>query len=123
VKDCRQHGFDPPVARKTACPSSRVPAQTNMGTGASNRWPSLPTIRGYHAKLYEALADAFLAEGVDTQFVPDGRRQHALVHRVRQTAGRAVRPCQARARDVAAATAYNVATGKLAVASSPAALA
>jgi len=74
-------------------------------------------------KLYEALAEAFLAEGVDTAVRPDGRRQHALVHRIRQTAG--VQSVHVRHEHVtvAAATAYNVATGRLAVASGRAALA
>src|SRR6201981_4042025 len=68
-------------------------------------------------KLYEALAEAFLAEGVDTQFVlmGDGNMHWSTafaklpgVHSVH------VRHEHA---PVAAATSYNVATGKLAVAS------
>src|ERR1700723_1751789 len=67
-------------------------------------------------KLYEALAEAFLAEGVDTQFVlmGDGNMHWSTafaklpgVHTVH------VRPEHV----TAAATAYNIATGKLAVAS------
>src|SRR5262245_36829676 len=68
-------------------------------------------------KLYEALAEAFLAEGVDTQFVlmGDGNMHWSTafaklpgVHSVHVRHEHAT---------VAAATAYNVATGKLAVAS------
>src|SRR6266481_2771168 len=68
-------------------------------------------------KLYEALAEAFLAEGVDTQFVlmGDGNMHWSTafaklpgVHTVHVRHEHAT---------VAAATAYNVATGKLAVAS------
>src|SRR5436305_12326488 len=66
-------------------------------------------------KLYESLAEAFLSEGVDTQFVlmGDGNMHWSTafaklpgVHSVH------VRHEQA---NVAAETAYNVATGKLAV--------
>jgi thiamine pyrophosphate-dependent acetolactate synthase large subunit-like protein len=68
-------------------------------------------------KLYDALADAFLAEGVDTQFVllGDGNMHWSIafaklpgVHTVHVRHEHAT---------VAAATAYNVATGKVAVAS------
>src|SRR3954452_9607897 len=68
-------------------------------------------------KLYEALAEAFLAEGVDTQFVlmGDGNMHWSTafaklpgVHTVHVRHEHAA---------VAAATAYNVATGKFAVAS------
>ena len=68
-------------------------------------------------KLYEALAEAFLAEGVDTQFVlmGDGNMHWSTafaklpgVHTVHVRHEHAT---------VAAATAYNVATDKLAVAS------
>ena len=68
-------------------------------------------------KLYEALAEAFLAEGVDTQFVlmGDGNMHWSTafaklpgVHTVHVRHEHAT---------VAAATAYNVATGKVAVAS------
>src|SRR2546429_55396 len=68
-------------------------------------------------KLYEALAEAFLAEGVDRQFVlmGDGNMHWSTafaklpgVHSVHVRHEHAT---------VAAATAYNVATGKLAVAS------
>ena len=68
-------------------------------------------------KLYEALAEAFLAEGVDTQFVlmGDGNMHWSTafaklpgVHTVHVRHEHCA---------VAAATAYNVATGKLAVAS------
>src|SRR5437764_11475598 len=68
-------------------------------------------------KLYEALAEAFLAEGVDTQFVlmGDGNMHWSTafaklpgVHSVHVRHEHVT---------VAAATAYNVATGKLAVAS------
>ena len=68
-------------------------------------------------KLYEALADAFRAEGVDTQFVlmGDGNMHWSTafaklpgVHTVHVRHEHAT---------VAAATAYNIATGKIAVAS------
>src|SRR2546430_16752364 len=68
-------------------------------------------------KLYEALAEAFLAEGVDTQFVlmGDGNMHWSTafaklpgVHTVHVRHEHCA---------VAAATAYNVATGKVAVAS------
>src|ERR1700728_1341589 len=68
-------------------------------------------------KLYEALAEAFLAEGVDTQFVlmGDGNMHWSTafaklpgVHTVHVRHEHAT---------VAAATAYNIATGKVAVAS------
>ena len=68
-------------------------------------------------KLYEALAEAFLAEGVDTQFVlmGDGNMHWSTafaklpgVHSVHVRHEHAT---------VAAATAYNVATNKVAVAS------
>src|ERR1700716_3497632 len=68
-------------------------------------------------KLYEALAEAFLAEGGDTQFVlmGDGNMHWSTafaklpgVHTVHVRHEHAT---------VAAATAYNVATGKVAVAS------
>jgi acetolactate synthase-1/2/3 large subunit len=72
-------------------------------------------------KLYEALAEAFVAEGVDTQFtlMGDGNMHWSTafaklpgVHTVHVRHEHAT---------VAAATAYNVATNKVAVAPSPAA--
>src|SRR6201988_3571465 len=68
-------------------------------------------------KLYEALADTFLAEGVDTQFVLMGDgNMHWSPAFARLPGVHSVHVRQEHD-TVAAATAYNVATGKLAVAS------
>src|SRR5947208_4186358 len=68
-------------------------------------------------KLYEALAEAFLAEGVDTQFVLMGDgNMHWSTAFARLPGVHSVHVRHEHA-TVAAATAYNVATGKLAVAS------
>src|ERR1700738_363791 len=81
------------------------------------RSPHNPSDTAPMPKLYEALAEAFLAEGVDTQFVlmGDGNMHWSTafaklpgVHTVHVRHEHAT---------VAAATAYNVATGKVAVAS------
>src|SRR6478609_9943418 len=91
------------------------PNSCNGGNGAIGRRP--PKGTASMPKLYEALADAFLAEGVDTQFVlmGDGNMHWSTafaklpgVHSVHVRHEHAT---------VAAATAYNVATGKVAVAS------
>src|SRR5215469_9622413 len=68
-------------------------------------------------KLYEALAEAFLAEGIDTQFVLMGDGNMHWSTAFSKLPG--VRTVHVRHEHcaVAAATAYNVATGKLAVAS------
>ena len=68
-------------------------------------------------KLYEALAEAFLAEGVDTQFVLMGDGNMHWSTAFAKLLG--VRTVHVRHEHctVAAATAYNVATGKIAVAS------
>ena len=68
-------------------------------------------------KLYEALAEAFLAEGVDTQFVLMGDGNMHWSTAFSKLPG--VQSIHVRHEHVAAAaaTAYNVATGKLAVAS------
>src|SRR2546421_3223492 len=68
-------------------------------------------------KLYEALADAFLAEGVDTQFVLMGDGNMHWSTAFAKLPG--VHPVHVRHEHatVAAAPAYNVATGKIAVAS------
>src|SRR4030081_3993931 len=67
-------------------------------------------------KLYEALAEAFLAEGVDTQFVLMGDGIMHWSTALAKLPG--VHSVHVRHEHVtvAAATAYNVATGKLAVA-------
>src|SRR6202012_2710965 len=68
-------------------------------------------------KLYEALAEAFLAEGVDTQFVLMGDgNMHWSTAFAKLPGVRTVHVRHEHA-TVAAATAYNIATGKLAVAS------
>jgi acetolactate synthase-1/2/3 large subunit len=68
-------------------------------------------------KLYEALAEAFLAEGVDTQFVLMGDGNMHWSTAFAKLPG--VQSVHVRHEHVAAAaaTAYNVATNKLAVAS------
>jgi acetolactate synthase-1/2/3 large subunit len=68
-------------------------------------------------KLYEALAEAFLAEGVDTQFVllGDGNMHWSTVFA--KLPGVHTVHVRHEHCTVAAATAYNVATGKVAVAS------
>src|SRR3954447_21229849 len=68
-------------------------------------------------KLYEALAEAFLAEGVDTQFtlMGDGN-MHWSTAFAKLTGVHTVHVRHEHA-TVAAATAYNIATGKIAVAS------
>src|SRR3954468_17158801 len=68
-------------------------------------------------KLYEALAEAFLAEGVDTQFVLMGDgNMHWCTAFAKLTRVHTVHVRHEHA-TVAAATAYNIATGKIAVAS------
>ena len=68
-------------------------------------------------KLYEALAQAFLAEGVDTQFVLMGDgNMHWSTAFARLPGVRTVHVRHEHA-TVAAATAYHIATGKIAVAS------
>src|SRR6195952_3779256 len=68
-------------------------------------------------KLYEALAEAFLAEGIDTQFVLMGDgNMHWCTAFAKLSGVHSVHVRHEHA-TVAAATAYNVATGKLAVAS------
>ena len=68
-------------------------------------------------KLYEALADAFLAEGVDTQFVLMGDGNMHWSTAIAKLPGVHTVHVRHEHATVAAATAYNVATGKLAVAS------
>ena len=68
-------------------------------------------------KLYEALADAFLAEGVDTQFVLMGDGNMHWSTAFAKLPGVHTVHVRHEHVTVAAATAYNVATGKLAVAS------
>src|SRR6201986_2055110 len=70
-------------------------------------------------KLYEALAEAFLAEGIDTQFVLMGDGNMHWSTAFAKLPG--VQSVHVRHEHVtvAAATAYNVATNKLAVASVP----
>ena len=68
-------------------------------------------------KLYEALAEAFLAEGVDTQFVLMGDGNMHWCTAFAKLPGVHTVHVRHEHATVAAATAYNVATGKLAVAS------
>src|SRR4029077_10958013 len=68
-------------------------------------------------KLYEALADAFLAEGVDTQFVLMGDGNMHWSTAFARLPGVHTVHVRHEHVTVAAATAYNVATGKVAVAS------
>src|ERR1700712_318947 len=68
-------------------------------------------------KLYEALAEAFLAEGVDTQFVLMGDGNMHWCTAFAKLPGVETVHVRHEHATVAAATAYNVATGKIAVAS------
>jgi thiamine pyrophosphate-dependent acetolactate synthase large subunit-like protein len=68
-------------------------------------------------KLYEALAEAFLAEGVDTQFVLMGDGNMHWSSAFAKLPGVHTVHVRHEHCTVAAATAYNVATGKVAVAS------
>src|SRR2546430_788256 len=68
-------------------------------------------------KLYEALAEAFLAEGVDTQFVLMGDGNMHWSTAFAKLPGVHTVHVRHEHSTVAAATAYNVATGKVAVAS------
>src|ERR1700739_4233828 len=68
-------------------------------------------------KLYEALADAFLAEGVDTQFVLMGDGNMHWSTAFAKLPGVHTVHVRHEHVTVAAATAYNIATGKLAVSS------
>src|SRR2546427_1262670 len=68
-------------------------------------------------KLYEALAEAFLAEGVDTQFVLMGDGNMHWSTAFAKLAGVHTVHVRHEHSTVAAATAYNVATRKGAVAS------
>src|SRR6516225_2501078 len=68
-------------------------------------------------KLYEALAEAFLAEGVDTQFVLMGDGNMHWSTAFAKLPGVHTVHVRHEHVTVAAATAYNVATGKIAVAS------
>ena len=68
-------------------------------------------------KLYEALAEAFLAEGVDTQFVLMGDGNMHWSTAFSKLPGVETVHVRHEHVTVAAATAYNVATGKVAVAS------
>ena len=68
-------------------------------------------------KLYEALAEAFLAEGVDTQFVLMGDGNMHWSTAFARLPGVQTVHVRHEHVTVAAATAYNVATNKVAVAS------
>src|ERR1044071_1708919 len=102
-----------------AQPSQAVPRIDGASPGmvVAHRTISHPGSTPPMPKLYEALAEAFLAEGVDTQFVlmGDGNMHWSTafaklpgVHSVHVRHEHVT---------VAAATAYNVATNKVAVAS------
>ena len=68
-------------------------------------------------KLYEALAEAFLAEGIDTQFVLMGDGNMHWCTAFAKLPGVETVHVRHEHATVAAATAYNVATGRIAVAS------
>src|SRR5258705_13995007 len=68
-------------------------------------------------KTYEALAEAFLAEGVDTQFVLMGDGNMHWSTAFAKLPGVQTVHVRHEHATVAAATAYNIATGKVAVAS------
>src|SRR6188472_322254 len=68
-------------------------------------------------KLYEALAEAFLAEGIDTQFVLMGDGNMHWSTALAKLPGVETVHVRHEHATVAAATAYNVPTGKVAVAS------
>src|SRR5256885_4736826 len=68
-------------------------------------------------KLYEALAEAFLAEGIDTQFVLMGDGNMHWCTAFAKLPGVHTVHVRHEHVTVAAATAYNLATGKVAVAS------
>src|SRR3954464_13892788 len=70
-------------------------------------------------KMYEALADAFLAEGVDTQFVLMGDGNMHWCTAFAKLPGVETVHVRHEHATVAAATPSNVATGKMAVASVP----
>src|SRR5216684_6931635 len=91
------------------------PNSCNGGKGAVGRRP--PKGTASMPKLYEALAEAFLAEGVDTQFVLMGDGNMHWSTAFAKLAGVHTVHVRHEHSTVAAATAYNVATGKVAVAS------
>src|SRR5947208_11628310 len=91
------------------------PNSCNGGKGAIGGPPTKGTAP--MPKLYEALAEAFLAEGVDTQFVLMGDGNMHWSTAFAKLPGLQSVHVRHEHVTVAAATAYNVATGKLAVAS------
>src|SRR5258707_971423 len=81
------------------------------------RSPHNPSDTAPMPKLYEALAEAFLAEGVDTQFVLMGDGNMHWSTAFAKLPGVHTVHVRHEHVTVAAATAYNIATGKVAVAS------
>ena len=91
------------------------PNYCNGGKGAIGGPPPKGTVP--MPKLYEALAEAFLAEGVDTQFVLMGDGNMHWSTAFAKLPGVHTVHVRHEHVTVAAATAYNVATNKVAVAS------
>src|ERR1043165_257178 len=95
--------------RKRRIPIAATAANA-IGRPSPKRTASMP-------KLYEALAEAFLAEGVDTQFVLMGDGNMHWSTAFAKLPGVETVHVRHEHATVAAATAYNVATNKVAVAS------
>src|SRR6478609_11345028 len=91
------------------------PHSCNGGKAAIGRRP--PKGTASMPKLYEALAEAFLAEGVDTQFVLMGDGNMHWSTAFARLPGVQTIHVRHEHCAVAAATAYNIATGKIAAAS------
>src|SRR5437867_283111 len=81
------------------------------------RSPHQPSETALMPKMYEALAEAFHAEGVDTQFILMGDGNMHWSTAFAKLPGVHTVHVRHEHSTVAAATAYNVATGKIAVAS------
>src|SRR4051812_50171416 len=110
-----------PPARKpnVAFPWSRHREVPNPNCCNGGKIIGRPSPKGTASmpKLYEALAEAFLAEGVDTQFVLMGDGNMHWSTAFAKLPGVQTVHVRHEHATVAAATAYNVATGKVAVAS------
>src|SRR5215510_9349825 len=81
------------------------------------RTPFIQVVLRPMTKLYEALAEAFLTEGVDTQFVLMGAGNMHWSTAFARLPGVQTIHVRHEHCAVAAATAYNIATGKIAAAS------
>src|SRR5262249_36518303 len=81
------------------------------------RTPFIQVVLRPMTKLYEALAEAFLAEGVDTQFALMGEGKRHGPQPFPRLPGVQTIHVRHEHCAVAAATAYNVATGNIAAAS------